>query len=115
MSSAVVEVILEEAKVLPPDEQQQLKEALSDKEAWKGIAVLLIILGLLHVLEKRNALSPEKRQRLYDLVNREAIDSGLVDRTPVVRAIRGKYAHLRISSEEFAAQKREEVGLEDRR
>lgn len=115
MSSAVVEEILEEAKALSPDEQRQLKEALSDDEIGKGIAGLLIIIGLFHVLEKRNVLSPEKRQRLYDLVNREAVNSGLVDRASVVRAVRGKYAHLQISSEECAAQKREEVRLEDRR
>ena len=115
MSSAVVEEILEEAKALSPDEQRQLQEVLSMEEVWKGIAGLLLVFGLLHVLEKRNVLSHEKRQRFYDLLNREAVDSGLVDRASMVRAVRGKYAHLRISSEEFAAQKQEEMRLEGRR
>ena len=117
MSSAVVEEILEETRALPlsPDERRQLKEALGDDKVVKRIAGLLIIIGLFHILEKSNVLSPEKRQRLYDLVNRAVADSGLVDRASVVRAVRGKYAHLQISSEEFAAQKREEIRLEDRR
>jgi hypothetical protein len=115
MSSAVVEEILEEAKSLSPDEQQQLREVLSEDDVRTGVVVLLLAIGLLYLLEKRNALTPEKRQRLDDLVNRAAVESGLVDKASVVRAVRGKYAHLRISSEEFAAQKQEEIGLEDRR
>jgi hypothetical protein len=117
MSSAVVEEILEETKALPlsSDERKQLKEALGDDEVGKTVAGLLIIIGLFHVLEKSNVLSPEKIQRLRDLVSREVAGSGLVDRASVVRAIRGKYAHLRISSDEFAAQKMDEIRLEDRR
>jgi hypothetical protein len=116
MSSAVVEEILEEAKALSPEEQRQLQEVLrvlGGEEVGKGMVILLLVAGLFYVLEKRNALPHEKRQRLSDLLNQEAVDSGLVDRASVVHAVRGKYAHLRISSEEFAAQKREEIKLED--
>jgi hypothetical protein len=110
MSSAVVEEILEEeAKWLSPDERRQLREVLGEGDVRPGLALLLAI-GLLHLLERRNALTPEKRQRLDDLVNRAA-----VSRASVVRAVRGKYAHLRMSSDEFAAQKQEEIRLEDRR
>ena len=116
MSSAVLEEILEEeAKSLSPDERQQLREVLGEDDARKGFWVLLLAIGLLYLLDKRNALTPERRQRLDDLVNRAVVDSGLVDRASMVRAVRGKYAHLRIGSEEFAAQKQEEIRLEDRR
>src|SRR2546423_11049751 len=115
MSSAVVEEILEEAKALSPDEQRQLQEVLSMEEVWKGIAGLLLVFGLLHVLEKRNVLSHEKRHRFYDLLNRAAVDSGLVDRASVERAVRGTYAHLRISGEELAAHNPERLKPEAHR
>src|SRR5436190_551008 len=57
----------------------------------------------------------EAQQDIKATGSRAVVDSGLIDRASVVRAVRGKYAHLRISSEEFAAQKQEEVSLEDRR
>jgi hypothetical protein len=60
MSSAVVEEILEEAKSLPPDEQRQLQEALSVEEVGKGIAGLLMVIGLLYVLEKNKSPQPRK-------------------------------------------------------
>jgi hypothetical protein len=46
---------------------------------------------------------------------RRSSDSGSASKTARVRQIRGKYAHLGISSEGFAAQKQEEIRLEDRK
>jgi hypothetical protein len=117
MSNVVVEEVLEEAKALTlsPFNQQQIREVLNVYEVEQGVVGLLLVIGLLHLLEKTNALTPEKQRQLEDLVNRAVVDSGLVDRASVVRAVRGKYAHLRISSEEFTAQKQEEIRLEDRR
>lgn len=116
MSSAVLEEVVEEAsKALQPDEQQQLRAVLSGEDFRQGFGFYLLAFGVLYLLEKRNALPSEDRQRLSDLVNRAAADSGLVDRAAIVRSIRGKYAHLGMSSEEFAAQKQKEIELEDRR
>ena len=116
MSSAVLEeVVVEASKALPPDEQQQLRAMMNAEDVRKGIGFYLLALGVLYLLEKRNALPSEERQRLSDLVNRAVADSGLVDRAAIVRSIRGKYAHLGMSSEEFATQKQQEIELEDRR
>ena len=118
MSNVVVEEILEEAKglTLSPFDQQQIHEVLSGYDVQQGVVALLLAIGLLYLLEEKNVLSHERRQQLFnDLLNQKAVDSDLPDRASVVRAIRGKYAHLGISSEEFAAQKQEELRLEDRR
>src|SRR2546423_229667 len=45
----------------------------------------------------------------------ESSNSDLVSKSARVRQVRGKYAHLAMSSEAFAAQKQAEIKLEDRR
>jgi hypothetical protein len=114
MSSAVVEELLEEAKALPPDEQRQLRDLLSD-ENLKGILQFLLVAGLVYLIKKTNDPPPEERRRLDDLLVLLAIEMGVMSRAEFVHSLRGKYAHLQIGSEEFAAQKREEIRLEDRR
>lgn len=66
------------------------------------------------ILEEVRSLSPEEQRKL-----REALDNGLrpseqAERDHLASSIRGKYANVLTSSEEFAARKAEEVSLEDR-
>jgi len=60
------------------------------------------------IIEEVRALNPDEQQQLRELLEREA-------RTAELRRIRGKYAHIPTSSDEFARQKQEEIELEDRR
>ena len=60
------------------------------------------------IIEEVRALTPDEQQQLREMLEREA-------RTAELRRIRGKYAHVRISSDEFAQLKQEETKLEDRR
>jgi hypothetical protein len=111
---AFEEILEEEAKALPPEEQRQLREVL-DTEHLPIILAGLLAAGLIYFLEKRNALTHDERQRLRDKLNQAALDSGVVSRADMVREVRGKYAHLPTSSQEFALQKSEEIGRENRR
>lgn len=50
------------------------------------------------------------------LLLREELDRiQAAGRADLVRSIKGKYAHVQTSGEEFAARKAEEIALEDRR
>lgn len=60
------------------------------------------------IIEEVRALTPDEQQQLRELLDREA-------RTAELRQIQGKYAHLGVSSEDFAARKAEEIELEERR
>ncbi len=114
MPSAVVEELLEEAKALPPDEQRQLRGLLSD-ENLKGILHFLLIAGLVYLIKKTNDPPPDERRRLDDSLVLLALEMGVRGRAESVRSLRGKYAYLQMSSDEFAAQKADEIRLEDRR
>lgn len=109
MSSAAFEEILEEAKVLPPEflpprEQQQVSGALG----------FLFAAGLVHLILKINNPPPDEQRRLNGLLTRLAVELGVMSRADFLREIQGKYAHLQVSSEEFAAQKQQEIELENR-
>lgn len=54
---------------------------------------------------EERVLSAEERRQLFNRLERIALS----------RRIRGKYAHLPTSSNDFAARKIEEIALEDRR
>jgi hypothetical protein len=112
--SAALEEILEEAKSLPPGEQRQLREVASNENLDETFRMFFVAAGLLLLLEKLNALTPDSRRKLQGVLNRAALDSGVVSRAEAVREISGKYAHLPTSSEKFALLKREEVGREER-
>lgn len=116
-NAALAELIEEGSKVLPlpPDERRQLQGMLSADDTLKSVVGLLLAAGLIYFLEQRGSLAPEERERFHDLLNRAALDSGLVTKADLVKEVRGKYAHLGLSSEAFAAQKQEEIRLEDRR
>jgi hypothetical protein len=57
------------------------------------------------IIEEVRALPADEQRQLRELLEREM-------RPALARSIRGKYAHLRTSSEAFIAQKREETGRE---
>ena len=66
------------------------------------------------ILEEFRALPPEEQRQLVEMIERETHGSEQSKRAALSRSIRGKYAHLGVSSDDFAAQKAEEIALEDR-
>lgn len=66
------------------------------------------------IIEEVQKLLPDEKRQLRELLNDETRDSEQARRIALSRTIRGKYAHLNISSDDFAAQKAEEIALEDR-
>jgi hypothetical protein len=66
------------------------------------------------IIEEVRTLSPEEQRQLREMLDREAQASEQSRRAALSRSIRGKYAHLGVSSDEFAARKAEEIALEDR-
>jgi len=66
------------------------------------------------IIEEVRALSSEEQRQLREMLDREAQASEQSRRTILSRSIRGKYAHLGVSSDAFAARKAEEIALEDR-
>lgn len=66
------------------------------------------------IIEEVRALPPDEQKVLRELLDKESRDSEQARRIALSRTIRGKYAHLNISSDDFAAQKAEEIALEDR-
>jgi hypothetical protein len=67
------------------------------------------------IMQEVRLLSPEELRELREMIDREARSQEQVEREQTLRRIRGKYAHLATSSEEFAARKREEIEIENRR
>ena len=66
------------------------------------------------IIEEVRALSPEEQQQLREMLERETRSFEQSRRAALSRTIRGKYAHLGVSSDDFAARKAEEIALEDR-
>jgi hypothetical protein len=62
------------------------------------------------MIEEFRALEPEEQGQLLEMLERE---KRISDRATLARSIRGKYAHIQTSSEDFIAQKREETRRED--
>ncbi len=67
------------------------------------------------IMQEVRMLSPEELRELREMIDREASSQEQVRREEILRRIRGKYAHLPTSGEEFAARKREEIEIENRR
>jgi hypothetical protein len=60
------------------------------------------------IMEEVKSLTAQERQRLLEAIEQE-------QRAELVRSVRGKYAHLGVSTEEVLRSKAEEIELEERR
>lgn len=60
------------------------------------------------ILEEVKSLTADERQRLLEALEQE-------QRAERVRSVRGKYAHLGVSTEEVLRSKAKEIDLEERR
>lgn len=60
------------------------------------------------IMEEVKSLTADERQRLLESLEQE-------QRAELVRSVRGKYAHLGVSTEEVLRSKAEEIDLEERR
>jgi hypothetical protein len=69
---------------------------------------------LLAKLEEVRATPPEERVFSAERERRTGEILGRLERMALSRRIKGKYAEVPISSDEFAKQKAEEIALEDR-
>jgi hypothetical protein len=70
---------------------------------------------LKEIIEDVKALSPDEQRQLREVLEKESRSAEQAERDRLASTIRGKYADVLTSSEEFAARKAEEVALEDRR
>lgn len=110
MPQDTVTEVLKEVEALPPEEKDHVREFLY------GLLTLLAVGAAAHILEKTVSLLPDERRQLRDALSRDLMDmAGPEVRAEITRSVRGKYAHLPTSSEMFAAQKAEEIAIEDRR
>ena len=66
------------------------------------------------IIEAVSALTEGQRKELVTALELNFAVAPTPQRIELIRAIRGKYAHLPTSSDAFAARKREEIALEDR-
>ena len=108
--SITVEEVVEQVKTLPPEEQEKIRDVISQ-------LVTLFIAGAAAAIMKNAVnLTPDEMRRLDFALNKVLWETADVEtRRGLVHSIRGKYAHLPISSNDFAARKAEEIALEDRR
>lgn len=60
------------------------------------------------IMEEVKSLTADERQRLLEALEQE-------QRAERIRRVRGKYAHLGVSTEEVLRSKAEEIELEERR
>lgn len=67
------------------------------------------------IIEEARALAPEERRLLRQALDAEVPTEAMTERDKLALQIRGKYADLLSSSEDFARRKAEERALEDRR
>jgi hypothetical protein len=66
------------------------------------------------VIEDAKSLTPEEQHKLREALDEERRSTEQAKRDKLASSIRGKYADVLSSSEEFAARKAEESVLEDR-
>ena len=67
------------------------------------------------VIEEAKSLTPEEQRQLREALDTQAHSVEQAERDRLASSIRGKYANMLTSSEEFAARKAEEIALEDHR
>ena len=110
MSEAKLEEIIEEVKALPPEDQEKFRGLLN-------MLLSLFVVGMgFSLLKKTLALLPDEQRQLRDALNRSLLEIGGSEaKADFIHSIRGKYAHLPITSDAFAASKVDEIDLEDRR
>ena len=70
---------------------------------------------LQHIIEELKALTPDEKRELREILNEEAQSAESAEREKLIKGIRGKYANVLSSGEDFARRKAEEVELEGRR
>lgn len=66
------------------------------------------------IIEEVRQLLPDEQRQLREMLDQEARSQEQAERDRLARSIRGKYAHILSSSDDFAARKAEEIELEDR-
>jgi hypothetical protein len=66
------------------------------------------------IIEEVHTLAHEEQQQLLGILEYETHNSEQSRCAALSKSIRGKYAHLGVSSDNFAARKAEEIALEDR-
>jgi len=66
------------------------------------------------IIEEVRSLTTEEQKQLLEMLEHETHSSEQSRRATLSSSIRGKYAHLGVSSDDFAARKAEEIALEDR-
>jgi hypothetical protein len=74
----------------------------------RGEGGKLMSAALDRIIEEVKTLTPEERRKLLAHLTQG-------ERTAELRRIQSKYAHMKTSSDAFAARKQEEIELEDRR
>ena len=65
------------------------------------------------ILTAVRALNPAERLELARALEHQELSPSTADRAARVTAVRGKYAHVATSSEEFMARKREDLASEN--
>jgi hypothetical protein len=108
MPNATLEEVLEEVQGLTPEQKEQLRE-------FVNFMIFAFTVGkAMEIMEKTLTLLPDDVRRLRDFLNETTFSfAGAEGRARMVRGVRGKYAHVRTSSEDFLALKREETRRED--
>lgn len=108
--SATLEEVIEEAKALPPEQQEGYRQFLA------VVFAFAFSRAAAETIKKTLSLPPDDVRRLRDTLDVMTWETLSPDaRQRLASSIRGKYAHLPISSDDFAARKAEEIALEDRR
>ena len=67
------------------------------------------------IIEKLELLSEAEQQKLAEVIDQQRQIKAEAERQAFIRGLRGKYAFIPTSSEDFARRKQEEIELEDRR
>jgi hypothetical protein len=66
------------------------------------------------IIEDAKLLTPEEQRSLRETLDQDSRTAEQIERDNLASSIRGKYANVLSSSDEFAARKAEELALEDR-
>ena len=66
------------------------------------------------MIGEAKGLSPDEMRELRDVLDGALRQDVLARRAALVRSIKGKYAHLGLSSDAFAAAKAQEIEIEER-
>ena len=67
------------------------------------------------IIEKLGLLSEAEQQKLAEAIEQQKQMKAETERRAFIRSLRGKYAFVPTSSEDFARRKQEEIEIEDRR